>query len=88
VLFSNFVEEKREKIKHMTWYFFKKSKLWHPELLTLTKFLHTMLHWENRRAHTSLDAGSKPAWETFGRPNSWTPCITWYSPSHLWDKQA
>jgi hypothetical protein len=27
-----------------------------------------MLHWENRRAAAPPDTGSKPAWETSGRP--------------------
>jgi hypothetical protein len=44
------------------------SKLQHPESLACGKLLHTMLHWENRKAIAPLDAGSKSAWETFSRP--------------------
>jgi hypothetical protein len=44
------------------------SKLQHPEPLARRKLLHPMLHWEKRRAAVPPDAGSKPAWETFGRP--------------------
>jgi hypothetical protein len=28
------------------------------------------------------DAGSKPSWDMFGRPNRWVPRVMWYSPSH------
>jgi hypothetical protein len=45
------------------------SKLQHPEPLAHGKLLHATLHRENRRAATPPDAGSKSAWETFGRPN-------------------
>jgi hypothetical protein len=45
----------------------KVSKLQHPEAPAHTNLLHTTLHWENRRAPTLPDAGSKPSWETSGR---------------------
>jgi hypothetical protein len=35
-------------IKHQ-----RESKFWHPEPLACGKLLHTMLHWENRRAPTA-----------------------------------
>jgi hypothetical protein len=46
----------------------EESKLWHPEPPACTKLLHAMLHWENNRAPTPPHAGSKPVWETSGRP--------------------
>jgi hypothetical protein len=49
------------------------SKLWHPDSLALGKLFHAMLHWENLWATTA--AGSKPACQTFGRPNRWVPCV-------------
>jgi hypothetical protein len=49
-----------------------KWKLWHPKPLAHGKLLHAMLHWENRRAATLPDTGSKPAWETFSRPTGET----------------
>jgi hypothetical protein len=44
------------------------SKLQHPEPLACGKLLHTTSHWENRGAAMPSDVGSKPAWETLGRP--------------------
>jgi hypothetical protein len=44
------------------------SKLRHLEPLAHGKLLYSTLHWENRRAATLPDTGSKPAWETLGRP--------------------
>jgi hypothetical protein len=48
------------------------SNLWYPEPLAHGKLSHNTLHWENLRTATAVTAaatGSKPAWETFGRPN-------------------
>jgi hypothetical protein len=62
-----------------------KSKLQHPEPLAHRKLLHATLHWENRWAATAVTStttttSSKPAWETFSRPNRWAPRVTQYSP--------
>jgi hypothetical protein len=54
----------KKKKKHQ-----EEAKLWHPKSPSLTKLLHTTLHWENRRAPMPADACSKPAWET--QTNSW-----------------
>jgi hypothetical protein len=40
----------------------EESKLQHPEPLASGKLLYATLHWENKRAHSLPDAGSKPAW--------------------------
>jgi hypothetical protein len=39
-----------------------------PWTTTPTKLLHARWHWEERRATRLPHTGSKPAWETFGRP--------------------
>jgi hypothetical protein len=59
--------------------------------LAYGKLPHNMLHWENLRTATTTTAaaaGSKPACETFNRPNSWAPHVTWNSSSHPWDNLA
>jgi hypothetical protein len=56
------LEQYLAEIKHQ-----EESKLQHPEPLACTKFLHTTLHCENRKA-PAPDANSKPAWETFSKP--------------------
>jgi hypothetical protein len=64
----------------------RRIKILTPWTLAHGRFLHATLQWENRWAPLLPDACSKPAWETFGRPNRWATSITWYSPSHPWDK--
>jgi hypothetical protein len=58
------------------------SKFWHPDSQPVESF-SLPCHTENTgRLPPLLDTGSKPAWETFGRPNSWAPSVTRYSPSY------
>jgi hypothetical protein len=44
------------------------SKFQHPKPLAFGNILQATLHWENRRAASPPDSGSKPAWEIPCKP--------------------
>jgi hypothetical protein len=53
------------------------SKLRHSALLTPGKLLHTMLHWENRRASTATRQQFQTCLGDICQINRWAPSITW-----------
>jgi hypothetical protein len=63
----------------------QQSKLQHPEPPTHTKILHSVLHWENRRAPALPDS---PNLLGRCRPTGEQISGTWYSHSYSWEKSA